>query len=318
MTILLAGCSMTPDYKHPTVTAAANWAGQNGAAAGIAVGQVWWATFGRAELDTLMSAALSDNSDILAGIQRVEQARAGAQIAGASLLPAASASGGASRTRTDAPDSKAASRTNLNAGLDVSYELDLFGANRAEVAAARASLDAAGYTQEALALVVMGDVARNYFTLLNQRERLAIADKNLKNANEVLRIVRARVKAGTESDLELSQQQSAVARSEASRESLVEQIANTENALAVLIGKAPQTIEFAGGTLDNLDIPTIDAGQPSALLSRRPDIMAAEAQLVGANADIGAARAAEGIGRNLPQDGPDRVSGGRRRAGRGT
>lgn len=289
--ILLCGCTLSPDYQRPSVDTPANWSvtdknsTQN-------VAKDWWTSFGSAELNALMDDALANNNDLLAGVQRIVQARASLKTAGASLLPTVSGSGGASRSRTNPPEGKTVSATNLQAGVDISYELDLFGANRSEVEAAGANLKGSQYDQDALALVVMGDVAQGYFTLLNLRERLAIADSNLKNAKELLRIMEARVREGSESDLELSQQSAAVSNSEAARESLVEQISNAENALAVLLGKAPQSIIVEGKNLDNLTVPAIEPGQPSELLERRPDLRSAEASLVAANADIGAARAA--------------------------
>jgi NodT family efflux transporter outer membrane factor (OMF) lipoprotein len=288
--LLLAGCTLAPSYERPAVDTAQQWSA--GPSADAAIAADWWKNFGSTELDRLMMRALAQNNDLLAGMQRVEQSRAALKIAGADLLPSARASAGASRTRTNPAEGKTTSNSNINAGLDISYELDLFGANRAAAAGAAANLAGAQYDQDALALVVMGDVAVNYFTLLDLRERVAIADSNLENAEEVLRIVRARVREGVESDLELAQQEGSVAGNRAARESIRAQIENTENALAVLLGQAPQTLEVAQTGLGNLTIPDIAAGQPATLLARRPDIAAAEQSLIAANANIGAARAA--------------------------
>ena len=288
---LLASCSLIPDYERPAVETPATWSAEKYSKP-VQIAYDWWRSFKSEELNSLMQGTLINNTDIRAGLQTIEQSRAALKIAGADLLPSASGSGGASKTRTNPASGKTTTSTSLSAGLDISYELDLFGANRADVEAARASLQSSLYEQDSLALVVMGEVATGYFTLLDLYERLAIADSNLANAREVLRIIEARVREGMESDIELTQQTSAVATSEASRSSLVEQIANAENALAVLLGKAPQTIEITRRQLDALQVPDIAAGQPSDLLERRPDIRAAEANLRAANADIGAARAA--------------------------
>ncbi|MBU0799988.1 MAG: efflux transporter outer membrane subunit [Alphaproteobacteria bacterium] len=289
--ILLSGCALSPDYQRPSVDVPAQWSvAETGSPTVIA--RDWWAEFESAELNGLMNAALNQNNDLRAGLQRVEQARAGLRIAGASLLPSASASGGATQSRTNPAQGSASSATSLRAGVDISYELDLFGANRAGVNAANAGLEAQQYNQEALALVVMGDVAAGYFQILNLRERLVIADTNLANAREVMRIVNARVREGMESDLELAQQTASVASNEAARETLVQQITNAENALAVLLGQLPQTIAIEGGSITALTIPAIAPVLPSSLLERRPDLRAAEAGLVAANANIGIARAA--------------------------
>lgn len=282
-----AGCSMTPDYTQPEVSAPAAFS--SGTAQATPIHQDWWANFGSVELDMLMDQAIARNNDIQAGIYRVQQARANLKIAGADLMPAVDGSAGAGRIFSRHPNS---ARSSVDAGIEINYELDLFGGNRANAEAARANLAGTQYGQDALNLVVMGDVARSYFTLLHLRERLKIADDNLANAREVLRIIQARFDAGSVSALDLSQQKSSVANSEASRASLVQSAANAENALAVLVGQAPTTLQVAGNSLTSMTIPNIAPGQPSALLQRRPDIRAAEADLVAANANIGAARAA--------------------------
>lgn len=291
-TLLLASCSMTPDYTRPNVETPQQWSAVEAEQAPADIAYNWWASFGDEELNTLMARALENNTDLLAGIQRIEQARASLRIAGANLIPSVSASGNASRSRTNPASGKTTSATSLGAGVNVSYELDLFGANRAGVEGAEASLQGSIYDQEALKLSLMGDVATGYFTLVNLRERLRIADNNLSNAREVLRIIQVRVDNGAESDLELAQQKTSVASNEASRASIVEQITNAENALAVLLGVPPQSIEIEGQSLASADVPEIAPGQPSELLERRPDLLSAEAGLRGANADIGAARAA--------------------------
>ena len=286
-TTFLAGCSMTPDYTRPDVSAPSTFSA--GSVQATQINRDWWKNFNSSGLNDLMTQALAQNNDIQAGVHRVEQARANLKIAGASLLPTVGGSAGAGRTFNNNPDS---ARTNLSAGLDVNYELDIFGGNRANVNAARANLAGTEYGQDALNLVVMGDVARGYFTLLNLRERLRIADENLGNAREVLRIIQARFDAGAASALDLSQQKASVANNEAARASIEEAVTNAENALAVLAGQAPTTLNVGGNSLAGLTIPSIAPGQPSELLQRRPDLRAAEADLVAANANIGAARAA--------------------------
>lgn len=288
--LLVSSCTMSPDYTRPDVATQAQWS--QGQTAEVEIARDWWRGFNSAELDSLMQQALAQNTDLAASLARVEQARASLRIAGADFYPSLSGSGGASRSKTNPSSGDSKWGSGLNAGLSASYELDLFGANRAKADAAQANYLASGYDKDALELVVMGDVAAGYFTLLNQRERLEIADTNLANAREVLRIIQARVDAGAESELELAQQRSAVASREASRASIAEQIANAENALAVLIGQPPQSVSIAGKGLGGLSVPSIAAGQPSDLLERRPDLRSAEASLLAANANIGAARAA--------------------------
>ncbi|MCD8563300.1 MAG: efflux transporter outer membrane subunit [Alphaproteobacteria bacterium] len=290
-TLLLSSCTLVPDYERPAVSLPPAW-GQEGVQSSVDEATAWWENFTSPELNALMKEARANNTGLLAGIERVEQARASLKIAGADLVPSVTSSAGATRSRSRPTTGKTTSNTNLNAGIDISYELDLFGANRAALSASEANFQGSIYDQAALDLTLMGDVANGYFTLINLRERLKVADENLAISREVLAIIAARVREGAESELELAQQKSAVASSEAARTTLAEQIENAENALSVLLGKAPRTLEIKRTKLDGLKIPAIAPGQPSALLERRPDLLSAEAGLLAANADIGAARAA--------------------------
>lgn len=293
-TTVLAGCNMTPDYQRPTVPVADQFSAAAPANA-IAADQIahdWWKSFGSAELNDLMDRALANNTDIQAAVARIEQARAQLKIAGADLLPSVDATANASRERSDPGRAGASYSSNLSVGMGVAYEVDLFGRNRAGVAASRANLKATQFDQEATNLLTMGEVARTYFTLLNGYERLKIADETIRNSTDLLDIVKARVDAGAASSLELAQQKAQLATTKAQRAKLEEGIANAENALAVLLGEPAQTVKVKARTLQGLTIPAIAPGQPSRLLERRPDIQAAEQDLVAANASIGVARAA--------------------------
>lgn len=289
--ISLSACSLTPEYSRPTLDQPTIWEGETSDKSEV-IPYAWWKSFEDETLNSLMAAALEKNTNITAGIQVVEQSRAALKISGADLWPSLKLDNGISTSNTN-PNTGASYETNrYSAGLSASYELDLFGGNRADKDAARANLLSSIYTQEALELVVMADVAQNYFTLLNLYERLNIADKNLSSRREVLRIIQVRVNEGADSDLELAQQRNLVASAEASRAQIIELITNAKNALAVLLGRAPQGFSVAEKRLDGIQIPEVATGQPSELLERRPDIKAIEADLVAANANIGAARAA--------------------------
>jgi NodT family efflux transporter outer membrane factor (OMF) lipoprotein len=285
---------MVPDYLQPDVAIPAQWGISSAAPAAVKtqVSARWWEQFGSAELNRLMQEALMQSPQMGAALAQVAQARAAVAIAGGPLLPSVSASGGASTSHTNPSSGHSYSDTSVNAGLDISYELDLFGANRAGLMSAEAGYQASQADADAVALVLSGDVAATYFNLLNLRERIAIADTNLENAREVLRIMRVRVGLGADSQLELAQQEGVVASREASRTTLAEQEQNITHALAILLGHAPSQPVTQETQLTGLNIPRIDAGIPSDLLTRRPDIQAAESRLIAANADIGAARAA--------------------------
>lgn len=288
--LLLSACSLAPDYTRPETSLPTAWSVEQRQQATIAAD--WWTGFGSETLDSLMLAALENNHDLRAGVERVAQARATAKIAGADLLPTLGGDAGASRTRTNPDSGKTTTETSLSAGLDASYELDLFGGNRNAAESAALGADAAAFDEDALRLVVMGDVARTYFTILSLRERVNIAQSNLAASREIFRIIRAQREAGTQSELEVVRQSGVVSTREAALAALEQQLSAAENALAVLIGRAPQSVEFDGQSLDGLTVPNIAAGQPADLLQRRPDMRAAESRLIAAHADIGAARAA--------------------------
>lgn len=292
-TALLSACSLVPDYTRPAVEVPARWKAELAADQSAAIPEQWWTLFQDETLNQLETDAATQNLDIRAGVERVNQARAALRIAGAELLPSASASLGASRTRTDAPLLDADTASSFPASLAIAYDLDLFGANRSATEAARASLHAQEYQQAALKLVTQADLAEAYFNVLTARERVRIGEENLKNAREIEKIIQVRVETGLDSDLELAQQRGIVSTNEAALATLRQQEATYMNALAILLGRAPQTFELQQGkTIADFTVPAVSADQPSVLLERRPDIHAAEQSLLAANANIGAARAA--------------------------
>ncbi len=290
VTVLLSGCAMTPDYQRPEIAMPAEWSQSGNGTAQMA--RAWWESFGNPELNQLMATALDQNLDIKAALHRVEQSRATLRISGASLLPSLDTTASTGRTRTNPASGRTTDTTSIRGGLGISYELDLFGANSAGVESADASYVGSQFDRDAVALVVMGDVASAYFNLLDARQRLSIADENLKNARDVLKIVDARYNAGTVSALDLAQQESSLAIAEAARATTAQNVSVSENALAVLLGQVPQSLEIKNDTLKNIVVPEIDPGQPSSLLGRRPDIRKSEMDLIAANANIGVARAA--------------------------
>ncbi len=290
---ILSSCSLMPDYQRPETLAPTQWSNGQGQQETPRLAFDWWKSFGSDELNQLMADGLNNNLDLKASYQRIQQARSSLQVTRSGLFPSLDASADLSSDRTiRGTKTSTDGDTNFSTGLQVNYELDLFGANRANIASSEAQLLSTKYQHDALALIVMGDVSQTYFNILSARERLQIADQNLKNAQEILRIVDARYQAGSASGLEVAQQKSSLGSFEANRASIVNEITVYENALAILLAKPPQTVPVAKQDLNNLIVPEINPTQPSTLLTRRPDIASAEADLIAANADIGAARAA--------------------------
>lgn len=284
---MLAGCTMVPDYQRPAVEMPAAWSVAEAGGARTA-SAAWWRNFGDAELDALMTAALAANLDIAAALARIEQSQGALRASGAPLLPNVSGSGsGASQATGGGP-----SRESASIGLTASYALDLWGRYRAQADAARSSLNATVFDRDATLLMVQSQVAVSYFNILNAKDRLAIAEESLAAARETYRIAEARYNAGSTSALDIAQQRNNIASIEAGIPPLERDVAANQHALAILLGRAPQGFAVAGDSTAHLALPAIATGQPAALLERRPDIRRAEAQLIAANADIGAARAA--------------------------
>ena len=141
-------------------------------------------------------------------------------------------------------------------------------------------------------LTVVTGVASTYFLALELRDRLSIAQNNLASAEAILKGLRLEQTAGTANDLDVAQQETTVATLDAAIPPLEQQLRQSVDALAILLGKAPEAIDVASGGLLGLSQPKVQPGLPSELLARRPDVARAEAQLVAANANIALARAA--------------------------
>lgn len=285
--ILVAGCA-TGDRTAPH---AAVPIGQTALAPGEPrwpMGE-WWRDYGSAELDRLVAEALRANTDIAMALGRIEQARGRALSAGASLLPAVGLN--ASAQRSDGAASVVMERWAWEATL--SYEADLWGRYRADRDAARFALFASRFDHDGVRLMVIGDVAANYTALMTVRERQAIARLNLAAARHLLARVEAMDRVGLILAGDLAAQRALIAGEEADLAALGQAEGELLAALALLVGRPAQGFAVAGQGLNAIvREPAVTPGLPSELLLRRPDIAAAEAALVSAQADVRAARGA--------------------------
>ncbi|HYL72383.1 MAG TPA: efflux transporter outer membrane subunit, partial [Candidatus Dormibacteraeota bacterium] len=253
----------------------------------------WWRGFNSAELDGFIAQAESANDDLKAAIARVEEADAQRRVALAPLLPSLTASATATRARQAVPGgASSATGNDFNPLLTATYELDFWGRNRAAYVAAAAAERASRFDRTTVELSVLAGVATSYFQVLELRDRLGVAEKNLANAREALRGLTLEQRAGISTALDVAQQQTVVDSVNASIPPLKQQLRQSQDALAILIGSTPESVDLTRGTLDELGQPAVRPGLPSQLLTRRPDVASAEAQLIAANANIGAARAA--------------------------
>ena len=294
--VLLVGCSVGPTYKRPDIPPPAQWhetAGDAHAAkSSVWPDAEWWHGFGSTTLDELIAEAERNNDDLAGAIARVQEADQQARIAGAALLPSLDAGINASRQREFVTGEGTKLFNEFNPELTASYEIDFWGKNRATRDAARAAAVASRYDQQSVALTVISSVATTYFQALELRDRLEVAQQNLDNGEAILKGFKLEQTAGTATGLDVAQQETAVALLNAAVPPLQQQFRQTVHALAVLIGKTPESVDVEAGTLTQLSSPTIVEGLPSQLLSRRPDVAEAEQNLIAANADITVARAA--------------------------
>lgn len=289
------------------------------AEAGNAPDPAWWSAFNDQSLNALETRAMAANNDLLAGVERVAQARASLRQAGAVYLPQVSGSqsttfsetgggggggGGLIDTNGDGiPDTFVPGGSgggggglsyteNSSARVGASYELDLFGGNAASLRSSRASLASQIYNQRNLELQVQSNVATAYFNILSLQQRLESARQNLEYAERIMDLVERQYEEGAVSGFDVSRQRQQLASTQATVPQLEQQLAAAESALAILLGEYPERFDPPAGQLRTILPPPVEVGLPSDLLLRRPDLMAAEATLVGANADIDAARAA--------------------------
>ena len=289
---LLSACNLGPRYQRPDVPPPAAWATEDAAAARQWPTSDWWRGFGSDDLDSFIAQAQLTNDDLRAAIARVREADAQRLIARAPLLPAIGAQADAIRSRAPVSGGGFATGSDFRPFITASYELDFWGKNRAALEAATANAHASRYDRTTVELTVMAGVATSYFQTLELRDRLTIANANLENATHILSGLRLEQRAGTATALDVAQQETVAATVNATIPPLKQQLRQSLDALAILVGSMPEALEVTHGTLDEVSQPDVRPGLPSELLARRPDVAAAESQLIAANADIAAARAA--------------------------
>ena len=262
--------------------------------------QRWWTQFGSPQLNRLIEQARRDSFDVAAAVARVRQAQATAVIAGAPLLPEVKFNLSTSHQKLlrgqGGPDLDATQSNDtvnsFGANLSASYEVDFWGGRAAARDSALHSLRASASDQATVELTLLSNVADRYAQTLAARQREQIVELNLANARNVLELVQTRYDAGSATALELAQQQSLVA-SQQRQLPLIQQLAQESRiTLAALLGQPVQALDLGTEPFQALTWPRIGSGVPSQLLSRRPDLAKAEAELAAAQADVRVARAA--------------------------
>ena len=294
----LCGCAVGPNYKRPSVALPDAYRGAPASDAASIAGVKWFDLFGDDTLKQLVSPALERNFPLRTPARRVEEARAQFGIAHANLFPFLDAQGQFNATRSSSIGSFPFIQrgTNLSAsytqvGAALSWELDLWGRLRRLNESARAQYLASEEGRRGVVVSLVAEVMSTYFQLLEQDLELEIGRKTRDIATDNLRLVELRHQRGAASGLDAAQAQQLLYTATASIAAAERNIAQTEDALSLLVGGAPSA-QPRGRPLEKLAPPQqLPTGLPSALLDRRPDIRQAEETLVAANAQIGAARA---------------------------
>ena len=297
-TALLAGCAVGPDYQRPDSTLPDQYSQAEALVAARAEAPVnpdWWMLFGDASLNALVEQALVANQDLQAAIARLEAADAFAREVGTAYYPAIGLDAATSRLGTsgvtyNGQKMGGAIYNNRRAALTLSYEIDLWGRIRRQNEAAGADALASRFARDSVRLTLIGQVASEYLVLRSHDAEVAVSQETVTSRQETLRIVQARLDAGSSSALELAQAENSLATAQSQLSQLKRLRALSESQIALLTGQPGLRIP---ANLTPLPLPPVPpAGLPSTLLEARPDVRQAEEKLVAANARIGVAKAA--------------------------
>ncbi|QGW78544.1 efflux transporter outer membrane subunit [Pseudomonas alkylphenolica] len=300
ISLFIAACSNTLTPPQSGLQAPDAWQSHTATLDQPLPQQDWWQQFSSVVLDQLIEQARQNSFDLAAAAARVRQAQASAVIAGAPLLPEVKFGLDGSRQRLlhgngfDQLDASSRERTStsFNTRLSASYEIDFWGGKAAARDSALFDLDASRYDRQTVELTLLSGVANSYLQSLALAEQVRIAQLNLANAEDVLRLVQTRYDSGSATALELAQQRSLIAGQARQVPLFEQQLQEARITLATLLGEPVQTLAPIQESLDGVHWPEIGSGVPSELLSRRPDIAAAEARLAAAQANVQVARAA--------------------------
>jgi len=302
-TLFATGCTVGPNYHRPSATVPGKWdiAEPFREAApkdGISKGQ-WWSVFQDEELDALEKQALDANQTLKVSVARLAQSRAQAALQVSTIFPTLGTAPSAERQRLSGnrptssqfPPSGPVSQNNFVLPFTVSYEVDLFGRRRRSIESAQAQYQASAADLENVRLLITAQLAGDYFSLRQVDEELRILNRTVETLQKGLQLVDSRHKGGVASGLDVAEEETLLNTTRTQATLLLQQRKQTEDAIATLIGRPAPDFHLAEKE-QNVEPPPINAGLPSDLLERRPDIAEAERFMAAQNAQIGVAKAA--------------------------
>lgn len=300
----LAGCTVGPNYRRPTVAVPQNFRAPNQLPSSETASLAdlkWFEVFQDAQLQRLIKSALEHNYDLRDAAARVEEARAGLGLTRSNQFPNFGAAGAVEINRISRDGATPVPKIlvpeqNRNFGVAalqlLSFEVDIWGRLRRATEAARANLLGAEENRKAVVTTLVSDVATAYFTLRELDYALQISRRTLESREQSLDLTKSRQGGGVATMLDLRQAEQLVLTADETIPAITQQIEQTENRITLLLGEPPHAIERGRDFAEQNLPPEVPAGLPSALLERRPDIRASEQALIAANAEIGVARAA--------------------------
>jgi outer membrane protein, multidrug efflux system len=294
-------CTVGPNFKRPPVLLPDAFRGDQAPALKTAdtpsLGdQAWWDVFHDDQLRELIRAALQQNFDLRTAAARIVEAQAQLGITRADQFPTVDADAGASRNRAARSIVPFAvnpyERTDLQLTVTAVWEVDFWGKYHRATEAARAVLIATEWGRRAVAATLVSQVAGAYFEMRSLDLQLDIATRTLASRREALRLTDVAARGGAVSLLDVRGAEQLVFTAAGTIADLQRQISQQENYVSVLLGVNPGAVRRGASLEEQIRLPEVPAGLPSALLDRRPDINQAEQQLIAANANIGIAKAA--------------------------
>ena len=301
----LQACSFAPRYKVPDSAPSAGAYKESGDGDWKTAQPLddqnrgdWWTIFQDPQLDALQARVGEANQDLKAAFARLQQARAATRIARADLFPTLSAGSSATRARASVnsptfPKGAEPIYNDFDLEADLSYEIDLWGRVRNTVSSAKASQQASAADLATLNLAIHAELATDYFSLRAQDSQQMLLDKTVEDYIASLRLTQNLYEGGGAALADVAQAQAQLETARTQAADIRLQRAQSEHAIAVLLGENPSTYHAKPNPLPVASAPPpIDPGLPSALLERRPDVAAAERRVAAANAQIGVARAA--------------------------
>jgi len=294
--LFLSGCAVGPNYKPVKVNAPTEFRGAEGAAQQASYADLtWWEAFKDPQLQSLIKTALANNYDLAVAVTRVEQSRQAAAQAKAQYFPFVNYTVGASNGKNEflgaVGPNGGLTQGSFLAAASVAWEPDIWGRIRRLNESARAQFLSTEEARRGVMLSLTSDVAQAYFELLGLELQLQIAKDTTASFTDTLKLFTQRYEGGVASKLDTSRAAAAQAAAAAAVPEYERQIALKENQISILLGQNPGPITHTAKLLDEIVPPEIPVGLPSALLERRPDVLAAEQQIRAANAQVGVATA---------------------------